>query len=283
MEEPTRDTEIQDPGSVEEKVDDTAGDITTEDSEQVAEETLPQDGEKQPPVESEQQLEEEEEQLDLQQQLQEMQAKIDHSNKVAEFYQTAYNNEMRRQEQPNRQVAPEKAKDGTTEEAIKQPGEWEDQAQMASYIDNTINEFSSPILERLDAKLTAYEDMLLKLSHPDFEEYTKDWKDELFLTGPNGELIDTKNQALLSFFQAQPIPRLAAYEWAKARRSPEKIKTARKKGKNDILRELAKKPKGPTKVDGGGVDQQVQELGFDTPPEIADGILADRGVIPRKK
>lgn len=273
-------------------------------------ETLKPEGEEEPAKEGEEEEPEEEEGeeklpfhnhprwKEVQTELASLRADLGITKKQAEFYQTQYNDLVGTGEEEKGKGAEAGVKPGEASklsdelpQGIVKPGEWNDQTETAHYIDHrasmlakpvaekAIAETVNPILERTSKAVSALQEFVLKETRKDFNETIKGAWDEAFTMDPAGEITGVKNQALLNYFQQQPFPLLAAYEYGVAKQAPKKIKEGVQKQTAKTIAELEKKPKGPKAPKSGSEIKETPELDWDTPDEETEKILHKRGLI----
>jgi hypothetical protein len=230
---------------------------------------------------------------------------------MAEFYQKAYN-ELVSQGQaapaqaPGTQTPKPGAADsnsaspgavtepGKLPAGILGPGEWETQEEMAAYhehvarqeIGQVLQQHVAPQMQAINKWVGQLEEMLVRQVHPDFDEVTGAVMGELFVTDHEGKvwtdpqgLPKVKNPALLSWIRQSPMPRKALYDYALQKRAPQKITEAVQNNTKQLLTALDTRPKGPTQPRVAAGDNRPVSLDWDTPKDVADRVLSERGVI----
>jgi len=234
---------------------------------------------------------------------------------MAEFYQRQYN-ELVAQQQPGTAPAPAQpgtasaaadstaaapAPDGKLPPGIKGPGEWDTQEEMAAYYDHvattraqamvrteiaTAREAISSQFQAMAKQYGHFEDMLVRSIHKDFDAVTKPVMAELFVSDHEGNIWTdpqgnpkVKNPALLNWIRQSPSPRKALYDYALSRQAPGKITEAVRTTTKQLLTALDTRPKGPTQPRQAGGDNRAVSLDWNTPKDVADRVLAERGVI----
>ena len=157
--------------------------------------------------------------------------------------------------------------------------------KMAAYtvqqeLGRAYNESIVPQFNRFNNVIKALEQHLVKNTYKDFDAVTKPAIEELFVLNPKGEVVGVKNPALLRYIQESPMPSFALYDYALSRRAPQAIAEARTTRTKELLENLNRKPKGPTVPPGSSAGGAAPtELDWETPPDIAEEMLAKRGLI----
>jgi len=137
-----------------------------------------------------------------------------------------------------------------------------------------------PALERINQAMNHVIEKTIKPNLKDWDEVMEDVHDELFILDKSGkQVINVKNQALLDYFRAQPVPVLAMYEHGLAKKAPQKIKEGVQKANKDTIQKIQKKPKAPTQVKSGHAQPDIGDLDWDTPASQAEKILAKKKLL----
>ena len=232
---------------------------------------------------------------------------IDTVKQMAEFYQSAYNELVAKVQggtapaatEPGATAAPGAVatEPGKLPDGIKGPGEWDNQQEMDAYNRHmatteaqkvTRSEIAqiTPVIQQLNKFAGALEDMLVRSIHKDFDEVTQPVMAELFVTDSEGKVWTdpqgqpkVKNPALLNWLRQSPSPRKALYDYALSKKAPQKITEAVQTTTKQLLTALDTRPKGPTQPKQAGGDVKPTGLDWNTPPEIADKVLQERGLI----
>jgi len=222
--------------------------------------------------------------------LREMEIKISDSEKRAGFYETQYNELLATTSQAGQQTMPPgtqpPAPKAPEQQDITEPEAWENQTQMAQYISHHASKAKDeaqqavmPYVNRLNANLTALQEAVVKSVHPDFDDVVKTTWDEVFTHDPSGKIVGVKNQGLLRYFQQQPFPQKAAYEYGLGKKAPENIKKGTQEATQKVFDDLNKKPKAPTKPRMTTTQAEKAELDWNTPRAEAEKILDRKGLI----
>ena len=186
-------------------------------------------------------------------------------------------------------------------------GGWENQQQIAQYMDYHANEIAdsrmetaytekiAPVFDRFNQAITSMQDMLLNHNFPKetdangvpnpnsgwqpaYDEALKD----VFVTDDAGKVLAIKNQATLNYWQSQPFPKLAAVEHGMRKLAPQAIKEGKAKAIKGTLKNLGTKPKGPTTPSTSGVSPQDDvDIGWDAAPggKESEAYLEKKGLI----
>lgn len=247
---------------------------------------------------------------------QEVNTNLASARQMAEFYQNAYN-ELVAQQQAPAQAQPGATKPqpgaadpnaapvaeaGKLPPGIKGPGEWDSQEEMAAYHDHVAStkaqtlargeiaqvyqQAIQPQMQAINKWVAALEEMVVRSVHKDFDEVTAPVMTELFVTDHEGKVWTDpqgnpkiKNPALLNWIRQSPMPRKALYDYALSKKAPEKIAGAVQTTTKQLLTALDTRPKGPTQPKQAAGDNKPVTLEWDTPADVADRVLSERGVI----
>ncbi len=233
--------------------------------------------------------------------------------KMAEFYQTQYNELVAKttgqppqqtpetvhqpgQVQPDARAVPEQLPAG-----IKPPSQWETQEDMAAYFDHAAttkaqtmaqNMLSQayqntivPQMQAINKWVGALEEMVVKSTYKDFDDVTQSVMGELFVTDHEGKIWTdpagnpkVKNPALLNYIRQSPMPRKALYDYALSKKAPEKIADTVKTTTEQLLKAIDTKPKGPTVPKQAGGEAGVPALDWNTPADIVDQHFKAHGI-----
>ena len=245
---------------------------------------------------------------------QEVNTKATKMQEMAEFYQQQYNDLVAQTQgatppaqakpgeagpnaaDPN--AAPGAAEPGKLPAGIKGPGEWDTQEDMAAYHDHVAKtaaqtlvgrvyqQHIAPQMQAMNKFVGTLEDMVIHSVHKDFDEVVTPAMAELFVTDHEGKVWTdpqgnpkVKNPALLNWLRQSPSPRKALYDYALAKRAPQKITEAVQSTTKQLLQALDTRPKGPTQPRQAGGDNKPAALDWDTPRDVADKVLSEQGVI----
>lgn len=166
------------------------------------------------------------------------------------------------------------------------PEEWQSQTDMVPYFDHRVNtqmqrayeQNIKPALGRLSQMLGALEEMVVSSQFKDFKEVTQAVMGDIFSLDPAGKVVGVKDPATLAWIQQSPVPRVALYRYAQSRRAPEIIAQARRDTTTALLNQIQAKPR-ITQPAGGGSARPPASLDWDTPKEVADALLGQKGLI----
>lgn len=206
------------------------------------------------------------------------------------------------------QLPPDVIGPATKQDAEGNPiGGWEDQQQIAQYMDHRANEVASqgmerayteriaPVFDRFNQAITSMQDMLLTLHYPTEKDdagkpdpnsgwepaYNEALKD-VFAMDDAGKVLAVKNQATLNYWQSQPFPKFAAIQHGMRKLAPQAIKEGKAKAIKETLKDLGTKPKGPTTPGSSGVSPQDEvDIGWDAVPggKESEAYLEKKGLI----
>lgn len=186
-------------------------------------------------------------------------------------------------------------------------GGWEDQQQIAQYMDHRANEIAdsrmataytekiAPVFDRFNQAITSMQDMLLNQTFPvqkddagvpdpnsGWDPAYKEALKDVFVMDDAGKVLAVKNQATLNYWQQQPFPKLAAIEHGMRKLAPQAIKEGKAKAIKGTLKSIGTKPKGPTTPTSSGVSPQDEvDIGWDAVPgsNESEAYLAKKGLI----
>lgn len=171
-------------------------------------------------------------------------------------------------------------------QALNDGSGWDTQKQMAQYIDSRASTLADkivtehPYFKRTNEVLIALSDIVARMGRDDFDEVVQHAYDEVFNIDPNnGKVISVKNEGLLRFFRAQPIPALAAYDHGLKKLAPQKIKEGKRKAVKETLEQIEKKPKKVTDPKASKSVEGKTELDWDTPSSQVEKILDQEGLL----
>ena len=278
-----------------------------------AEEAPPADTEEPTPKDDEQQAEKEapetetavtpemqamQEQFDdLQANFNALQTKSENLQNVANFYQGKLNDVTKTKDVPVANTDPNASQNPNLPQEVVPPEKWDFEdadvfrQQMGGYIDHqtTIQNQNMqsayektivPMFERTGQALNMVVDQVFKGQNEDWDEVIGNVQKEIFMFDAEGkEVIGVKNQSVLDYFRAQPIPKLAMYNWGVGQKAPTKIKEGVKANTRKVIEKIAAKPKGPTKPGASERTDRVPDLGWDDPKDVAEQKLHKSGLI----
>lgn len=247
---------------------------------------------------------EEAEDSDTQRSLAEVQGKLSQMEKMLQFYQQGYNDLLNQSKgaqppQEGEQAAKGKpAPQGQAEidaELQAPPPEWKTSEDVVQYFDkrnqslikreigNAVKQYVGEIdksFQRVNQAIHTFIDRSIKPQVKDFDDVIKDVNNELFVLDPTGQnIVGYRNQALLQYFQSQPIPILAMYDYGVSKRAPQTIKKAAQEATKKTVQKLTKRPKATTQIRGGASSEQIGELDWDTPKEKVEQLLHKKRLI----
>ena len=234
--------------------------------------------------------------------IEQLKAQIEQSEKVAQFYQTQFNESQNmgpdgqpaQQQQPvhpGQQVPGPLMEPGQLPENIVAPGNWEDQEQQGAWTEHIAGQRASemmkqayqqtllPMLTQLSNAVASLQQGTAKAGKNDFDEVVAEVNKQIFQTGPDGKVYSVLNPALLNYFRTQSNPYEAMYQHGLTLRAPQKIKEGVQKQTQNTLKKLGKQPVGPTQPRGGDAPGDAPELDWDTPSKETEAILHKRGLI----
>ena len=240
--------------------------------------------------------------------LAEVQGKLAQMEKMLQFYQKGYNDLLVQTKgaplpKQGEQVAKGKPtpQDQAQIDAELQapPPEWKTSEEVVQYFDKrnkslikreisqAVQQYVGEIdksFNRVNQAIHSFIDRSLKPNLKDFDEIIKDVNNELFVLDPTGQnVVGYRNEALLQYFQTQPIPLLAMYDYGTSKQAPKKTKQAAKdaaaKATKSTIQKIANRPKAPTQVKGGAASEQVGELDWNTPRDKVEQVLAKKRLI----
>jgi hypothetical protein len=254
-------------------------------------------------TEGEQEEPEEAEVSDTKRSLTEMEGRLSQTEKMLQFYQKGYNELMARAKgapaQPpiGEQAAQGKPTPQGQPDADLQapPPEWKTSEEVVQYFDKrnqsvirreinqVVQQYVGEIdrsFSRVNQAIHSFVDRSVKPQLKDFDEVVKNVNNELFILDPTGQnVVDVRNRALLQYFQSQPIPILAMYDYGVSRQAPQKIKNAASEATKKTVQKIANRPKAPKQIKGGASSEQVGELDWDTPKDKVEQILGKKRLI----
>ena len=229
-----------------------------------------------------------------------LQAQLANMQRMADFFQTKYNEmvQMNQGQQPSPQTPEQQGQPGqpTPQGLMDPPAQWESTKQVVDFFDKRTDvrtqqkmgemlqkgfqQMVVPALERINQAMNHVIEKTIKPNLKDWDEVMEDVHDELFILDKSGkQVINVKNQALLDYFRAQPVPVLAMYEHGLAKKAPQKIKEGVQKANKDTIQKIQKKPKAPTQVKSGHAQPDIGDLDWDTPASQAEKILAKKKLL----
>jgi len=225
--------------------------------------------------------EEEEEEPEVNQEVAAMRAELESLKQMNTFWQSKYNEVTSRQTQPPQKAA--QAQQATPEEFEEPPESWESTNDVVSFFDKRSNvktqqameqgfkQYVQPMFEKFNTAMVEVINRTIKPSLKDYDSIIKDVNDKhIFVMDPTGEkAVAIRNQSLLDYFMAQPVPQLAMYDWGLSQKAPQKIK------------EGTQKPKGPKQIQNASQqpEQSGDELDWDTPDTQVEKILSKKRLI----
>ena len=227
---------------------------------------------------------------DLQAQIKQQTGEMENMKSLLKYYESL-------QVDPNPQK--EQAKPPVKEQGqplqgdFEQPPEsWESTNQVVEYFDKrnqtqfnqVLQSQVRPVMEKFDGAFNVMVDRFIKPQCEGWEEILTDVSDELFVFDSKKEkVVDIKNQSLLKYFQSQPIPQLAMYDYGLNKKAPTKIKDGIEKGvregKKSLLTKLSQKPKAPQKLSSEQHSDNAGDLDWNEPTEAVENKLHKAGLI----
>ena len=244
-------------------------------------------------AEAEEEVEEEEEETGDNQEVAAMRAELESLKQMNTFWQSKYNEVTSRQTQPAQKAA--QAQQATPEEFEEPPESWESTNDVVSFFDKRSNvktqqameqgfkQYVQPMFEKFNTAMVEVINRTIKPSLKDYDSIIKDVNDKhLFVMDPTGEkAVAIRNQSLLDYFMAQPVPQLAMYDWGLSQKAPQKIKEGTQKAQKDLISKLKKKPKAPKQIQNASQqpEQGGDELDWDTPDTQVEKILSKKRLI----
>lgn len=237
--------------------------------------------------------------------LTEMQVKLTQMEKMLQFYQQGYNELLQRTRGAQQPAPPPVGEHAATGKPTQPgqvqanleppPAEWKTTEDVVKYfdkrnqsmirqeIDGVVKQYVGEIdksFARVNQAIHSFIDRSVKPQLKDFDDVIKDVNNEVFVLDPTGQnVVDVRNRALLQYFQAQPIPILAMYDYGLSKRAPQKIKQAANEATKKTVQKIAQKPKAPKQVKGGASAEEVGELDWDTPRDRVEQILNKKRLI----
>jgi len=184
-------------------------------------------------------------------------------------------------------------------------GGWENQQQIAQFMDHRAEEIANrnmetaytekvaPVFNRLNDSITSMQDMLLGLHFPTkkdangnvdpnsgWEPAYKEALKDVFAMDDSGKVLAVKNNATLNYWQKQPFPKLAAIEHGMRKLAPKLITEGTNKAFKTTLKDLGKKPTGPTTPATSGASMQNEaDIGWDANPKEVEKYLDEKNLI----
>lgn len=242
----------------------------------------------------------EEQEPEVSPEIAQMEARLANMEKMAQFFQTKYNEllQMTQGQQPSPQTPQEGQQQGQPQPQglIDPPAQWESTKQIVDYFDKRVDtrtqqqmgkmlqqgfqQMVVPALQKINEAMNAVIERTIKPNMPDWDDVMSSVHEDLFVLDKTGkQVISVKNQGLLDYFRAQPVPILAMYEHGLAKKAPQKIKEGVQKANKNTIQQIQKKPKPPTQIKGGRAEPGIGDLGWDTKPKDAEKILAKKGLL----
>ena len=267
------------------------------------EETPPEEGQLEKPQEAgeEQEVQPSAKEQELTDEVAQLRAEIENTNQMATFYQQQYNDVIGTQPPGTQkgvteqgQVTPGQTTPQTPQglpEGVLPPDQWENQNQMAGYMDHRATETAqtattqmmeeqiTPVFKRAGAEIAAMQDSLVKFVHSDYDKVVEPLLQDLFTMAPDGKVIGVKNQALLNYFREQPFPQMAMYKHGLAKQAPQKIKEGRQTAIKETVKNIMGKPKAPTQPITTSVPKDAPGLDWDSSPDQAEEYLDKEGLL----
>lgn len=241
-------------------------------------------------------------------------AKVDNFQRMAEFYQQQYNELVAQTQGAAPATAPVTDPNAPPANApakiqlppnIKGPETgWDTPDELAAYVNHSITTATQPFvrqeleqvykttiapqMQAMNKWMGAIEEMVVRAQHADFDEVTQAVMAELFVTDHEGKIWNdpqgnpkVKNQALLNWFRQSPSPRMALYNYGVSKRAPEKIADTVKTTTENLLKEIDRKPKGPTmpRQATPGASSIDDVPAQDAPKEVVDAWLKRKNLL----
>jgi hypothetical protein len=243
---------------------------------------------------------------------------LENATRMAEFYQTQYNelvSQIQNGQAPGTPLQPPDVRAPVADPnasrqaqplpaGVKGPEEWETQGDMAAYFDHVATTKAQPFvrqeiegvyknaiapqMQAINKWVGALEEMVVRAQHPDFDEVTQAVMSELFATDHEGKIWNdpsgnpkVKNQALLNYIRQSPSPRMALYKYGAAKKAPDIKAAAVQETTQNLLKALDTRPKGPTlpKTAAGGAIDNDDPPPQDAPREVVDAWLKRKGLV----
>ena len=230
---------------------------------------------------------------ELQTQMAELEGKLKNLEALNKYYETQLQQQTAPIPQKEQETAKEQRQPQQGIQDFEQPPEtWESTNQVVEYFDKrnqtqmnqVLQSQVRPVMERFDGAFNVMVDRFIKPQCEGWEETLTDVSKELFVFDSTGEkVVDIKNQGLLKYFQAQPIPQLAMYDYGLNKKAPNKIKDGiekgLKEGKKSLLTKLSQKPKPPTKLSSEQHSGNSGDLDWDSSTEEVEEKLHKAGLV----
>lgn len=226
-------------------------------------------------------------------------AEMEQLKQTAAFYQQLYN-EKYQSEQLQQPVNTPKGEEQTQlPDGVLPPEKWQNQNDMLPYMDHMITTKAEgmlknaweqqvvPVVNKLQNYVARLEDVVMRSQYKDFEELVEGNKEkgikgvihDLFTIDPSGKVIGVKDAATVAMIQNSPLPRKALYDYAVSRKAPELIAKQKQETTKNLLNKLDTKPKITRPASSAAGANEADTLDWDTPPELAEKILAKKGLI----
>ena len=224
--------------------------------------------------------------------LADVEARLAMTDKALQFYMAQLNDKLN---VPAAAPAPHKEAIGALVpggEDEAPPEAWDSSQSVVEFFDrrsdrrisNTLQqaykENVQPEFTRVNQAIHSLIERVVKPQSKDWDDVIKGVTNELFVLDQTGQnIVGYRNPALLNYFQAQPIPIIAMYDYGLSKRAPKTIADGIKKGTQKAISKITQKPKAPAEIRGKAKIDESDDLDWNAPKDKVEKVLAKKGLI----